>query len=338
MGEIKMKLYNLENSITVDVDIAKALLELPEDEFYEYENFRKDFVALTKSKGYNYLDFKNACEMFLSKKKGVPKLYKKIYREFISKYSIFIKKFISSLDHGCADKIYNLLKMAYKNKDAILDRMNRLSEIGINHFRYVFEPNLNDNLLKCDSVNKIIDVATDGSISYEKFNGPYCYVNVRNAKYILEYSKEIKYGWAYTDYTMVTCNLMFDYSTLPTYEQLNDFNIKPYIDYEEAQKHDRINRQKQDLIDYVVYADDVLGTLQDLERRITNLINKAVNNQGGISENELQKLREVYLAISLHKAQVINNGANDTSMSVDDIKEAVKMKKKERKANIHFNH
>lgn len=328
-----MKFYNSENIVDVDVNVAKALLELPENKFYEYENFREDFYLLTRSKGYNYLDFKNACEMFLNKKKIVSKLYKKMYRDFISKYYIFIQKFISSLDYEYVDKIYKLLKAVYKNKEAILYRMNELSKIGINNFQYVFETALNDNLTKCDSVNKIIDVATDGRITYEKFNGPFCYIAIKNAKYILEYSKEIKYDWAYNDYKMVVSNLMFDPSTLPTYEQLNDFNIKPYIDYEEAQKQDKINRQKQELIDYLVYTDDILFTLQDLERRIKNLMNKVVNNQKGISEAELKKIREVYLAISSHKDQIIDNGSVDTKMSVDDIKNAVKVKKYERRIN-----
>lgn len=328
-----MKFYNSENIVDVDVNVAKALLELPENKFYEYENFREDFYLLTRSKGYNYLDFKNACEMFLNKKKFVSKLYKKMYRDFISKYYIFIQKFISSLDYEYVDKIYKLLKAVYKNKEAILYRMNELSKIGINNFQYVFETALNDNLTKCDSVNKIIDVATDGRITYEKFNGPFCYIVIKNAKYILEYSKEIKYDWAYNDYKMVVSNLMFDPSTLPTYEQLNDFNIKPYIDYEEAQKQDKINRQKQELIDYLVYTDDILFTLQDLERRIKNLMNKVVNNQEGISEAELKKIREVYLAISSHKDQIIDNGSVDTKMSVDDIKNAVKVKKYERRIN-----
>lgn len=306
-----MKFYNLDNSIEVDVSIAKALLELPEEEFYEYENFSKDFNSLINSKGYNYLDFKNACDMFLNSKKKMSKLYKKMYRNFILKYSIFIKKLICSLDYCSTDKVYKLLKVTYKNRSAILERMNKLSEIGINNFWYVFESDLNDNLAKCDSINKIIDVATDGNVTYEEINGPYCYINIKGAKYILEYSKEIRYGWAYTDFTMVVSNLMFDVSTLPTYEQLNDFNAKPYIDYEAAISQDRISRQKQNLIDYVLYAEDVLVSLSDLERRIQNLINNALNNSNGISENELQKLQEIYLAISLHKDEVINNGAND---------------------------
>lgn len=325
-----MKFYNSENIVDVDVNVAKALLELPENKFYEYENFREDFYLLTRSKGYNYLDFKNACEMFLNKKKFVSKLYKKMYRDFISKYYIFIQKFISSLDYEFVDKIYKLLKTVYKNKEAILYRMNELSKIGINNFQYVFETALNDNLTKCDSANKIIDVATDGRITYEKVNGPFYYIAIKNAKYILEYSKEIKYDWAYNDYKMVVSNLMFDVSTLPTYEQLNDFNAKPYIDYEEAVKQDKISKQKQNLIDYVLYAEDVLVSLSDLERRIQNLINNALNNSSGISENELQKLQEICLAISSHKDEVINNGANDTSMSVDEIKYAVKVKKRER--------
>ena len=36
------------------------------------------------------------------------------------------------------------------------------------------------------------------------------------------------------------------------------------------------------------------------------------------------------MAISSHKDEVINNGTNDTSMSVDEIKYAVKVKKRER--------
>ena len=68
-----MKFYNLDNSIKVDVSIAKALLELPEEEFYEYENFSKDFNSLINGKGYNYLDFKNACDMFLNSKKKMSK-------------------------------------------------------------------------------------------------------------------------------------------------------------------------------------------------------------------------------------------------------------------------
>ncbi len=325
-----MKFYNLDNSIEVDVSIAKALLELPEEEFYEYENFSKDFNSLINSKGYNYLDFKNACDMFLNSKKKMSKLYKKMYRNFISKYSIFIKKLISSLDYYSMDKMYKLLKVTYKNRSAILERMNKLSEIGINNFWYVFESDLNDNLAKCDSINKIIDVATDGNVTYEEINGPYCYINIKGAKYILEYSKEIKYGLSYIDSMMIVSNLMFDISTLPTYEQLNDFNAKPYIDYQEAVKQDKISKQKQNLIDYVLYAEDVLVSLSDLERRIQNLINNALNNSNGISENELQKLQEIYLAISSHKDEVINSGANDTSMSVDEIKYAVKVKKRER--------
>ena len=325
-----MKFYNLDNSIEVDVSIAKALLELPEEEFYEYENFSKDFNSLINSKGYNYLDFKNACDMFLNSKKKMSKLYKKMYRNFISKYSIFIKKLISSLDYYSMDKMYKLLKVTYKNRSAILERMNKLSEIGINNFWYVFESDLNDNLAKCDSINKIIDVATDGNVTYEEINGPYCYINIKGAKYILEYSKEIKYGLSYIDSMMIVSNLMFDISTLPTYEQLNDFNAKPYIDYQEAVKQDKISKQKQNLIDYVLYAEDVLVSLNDLERRIQNLINNTLNNSNGISENELQKLQEIYLAISSHKDEVINNGTNDTSMSVDEIKYAVKVKKRER--------
>ena len=75
--------------------------------------------------------------------------------------------------------------------------------------------------------------------------------------------------------------------------------------------------------------EDVLVSLSDLERRIQNLINNALNNSSGISEN-VQKLQEIYLAISSHKDEVIHNGANDTSMSVDEIKYAVKVKKRER--------
>ena len=69
---------------------------------------------------------------------------------------------------------------------------------------------------------------------------------------------------------------------------------------------------------------------KDVFKSIQNLINNALNNSSGISENELQKLQEIYLAISSHKDEVINNGANDTSMSVDEIKYAVKVKKRER--------
>ena len=52
-----MKFYNLDNSIKVDVSIAKALLELPEEEFYEYENFSKDFNSLINSKGVQLFRF-----------------------------------------------------------------------------------------------------------------------------------------------------------------------------------------------------------------------------------------------------------------------------------------
>ncbi len=331
--EVKMKLYNLENGIDVDVDIAKSLLELPEKQFYDYENFQRDFNLLTQNKKYNYLDFKNAYEIFSNKKKVGPKLYKNIYRDFVKKYNIFIKKIISSLDYCYADKIYKLLKTTYKNKDAILQRINKLSEIGIDHFMYVFETDLSDNLAKCNSINKIIDVATDGKITYERFNGPYCYINIKNAKYILEYSKEIKYDWAYNNYTMIVSNLMFDYSTLPTYEQLNNFNIKPYIDYENA-KQNTTKQQKQELIDYILYTDDVLVKLNDLERRINNLINSSMNNQEGLSENELKKIQEIYTAILSHKNKIINNAIQNTSMSVDDITQAVNIKKNEIKTKI----
>ena len=57
-------------------------------------------------------------------------------------------------------------------------------------------------------------------------------------------------------------------------------------------KQDKISKQKQNLIDYVLYAEDVLVSLSDLERRIQNLIHNALNNSNGISENELQKLQE----------------------------------------------
>ena len=323
-----MKFYNIDNGVDVDVDIAKALLELPEDEFCEYENFIKDFNSLVRRKGYNYLDFKNACEIFLSNKKIVSRLYKKLYRDFILKYSIFIKKFTSSLNYNSIDKIYKLLKVTYRNKDAILERMTKLSEIGIHNFLYVFEPGLNDNLVKCDSINKIIDIATDGDVTYERNNGPYCYVNIRNAKYILEYSKEVKYGWTYADWTMIVSNLMFDASTLPTYEQLNDFNIKPAIDFEEAKRQGQINEQRQDLIDHVLYVDDTLGVIQDLKERLEKLISGMGNNYEGFSEGLLQKIQELYTELETYKSQLINQSVDDSLMSEDEINTAIKVKKK----------
>ena len=319
-----MKFYNMDNGVNVDVNIAKALLELPEDEFYEYENFIKDFNSLVRRKGYNYLDFKNACEIFLSNKKIVSRLYKKLYKDFILKYSIFIKKFISSLNYSSIDRTYRLLKVTYRNREAILERMTKLSEIGIYNFLYVFEPGLNDNLVKCDSINKIIDVATDGDVTYERNNGPYYYVNIRNAKYILEYSKEVKYDWTYTNWTMIVSNLMFDTSTLPTYEQLNDFNIKPSIDYEEAKRQGQINGRRQELIDYILYVDETLWSIQNLKVRLEKLINGMDNNYEGLSEESLQKIQEIYTELETYKSQLIN----DSFISEEEIKTAIKVRKK----------
>ena len=301
-----MKYYSFDNVIDVDVEIAKSLLELSDDEFYKYENFINEFNSLIQSKDYNQLEFKEACENFLNNKKMTFRLCKKLYRDFILKYSTFIKKNISLLNCHSVDKVYKLLKASYRNKEAVLDRMKTLSETGIHHFLYVFEPCLNDNLVQCNSSNKIIDIATDGSITYEKCNGPYYHVKIKNAKYILEYSKELKYDWAYTDWTMIVCNLMFDTSTLPTYEQLNNFEIKPTINYKKAKQQTEIYKQKQELTDYISYMEDTLNAIQNLKIRLEKIINSVKNNSDYLFEKELQQVQDLYDKLNVYKKHFVS--------------------------------
>lgn len=322
-----MKHYSFDNKIDVNVNIARTLLELSEDEFYEYENFLNEFTLLVQSKNFEHLAFKEACDNLLNDKITLPRLYKKKYREFILKYRSFLKKNISSFDYRSVDKIYKLLKMTYKNKEAILSRMEKISEIGINHFSYVFEQCLSDSLVKCNSTNKIIDIATDGSVTYKGENGPYYFIDIQNAKYILEYSKEVKYDWAYSDWTMAVCNLMFDPSTLPTYEQLNNFDIKPVIDYKEAKKQENIRKQKEELISDVLYVDDTLEAIQDLKRRLEAIINSMGNNDI-LSLEELKKIQDIYNKLKDYKSHLIYQSTNNCLMNEEEIDKVIKTKKK----------
>ena len=321
-----MKTYNLKEKIDVNTKIAKILLELPEEIFYQYDQFKNDFQLLKNNKNYNYLEFKQICEEFNTTKNKL-KLHKKIYRNFITKYKNFIPLFSYTSNYHSLDDTYLLLKNTYKNKKAILDRINKLLSLKIYNFQYIFENSLNDNLLKCDSNTLNIDVATDGKITYKKINGPYCYINVKEAKYILEYKKELRYNWLSTDYTMIVSNLMFDTSTLPSYTQLNNFDIKPNINYEEARHQDQIHRKKQQFIDYIINIDDTLNIIQNLEKRLQYLI----NNPNSLPENNLQKLKEIYASILTYQNQLISQYSDHNAIEENEIRNTIKIKKLERK-------
>lgn len=224
--------YSFVNSVDFYLDSAKALLEIPKVDFDKYYDFRSEFKALAHSKDYSRCDFSDACCKIIDNKNGLSRIQKKLYKDFILKYKMFFKHLGASEEYYCfTDKMYPILFKNYSNKEEILYRINKLLEIGIHRFDYAFCDSLDDDrLVKCDSAYKTIDVATDGNVTYGDNNGPYRYVTVTGAKYILEYRKTKMCDWYVPEHQIVVCDLMFDYTSLPTYEQLNDFEIKPIYD------------------------------------------------------------------------------------------------------------
>lgn len=329
---------------TMDVNLydTKKLLELPEEDFYRYEEFSRELELLMNREQHYYNDLFYAYDVISGKKPGIARLQKKTYRDFISKYGSFLEYFYQSVGtYGpwTRDKVYDFLKENYENKDKILDKINKLLELGIYHFTYIFKGNLSDiELIKYQTDNETVDIITDGSISY----GPMLPrwglrkydtypLSVEGAKYIIECEKYKLFN----DDTVITLDMVvkdlrFDFTTLPTYEELHDFDIKPYIDYEEVERSTELKKQKDGFVRQILYIDGTLKVAEDFMSRLNHLAEGFNDIPGEISEEKIQTIKELCAEVEAFKDAIIAESVNKELMTEEEIKTEVKVKKKER--------
>jgi len=328
-----MKYYSYY--VKVDLKDTKKLLELSEEDFYKYGDFAKE-LNLLMDDNHSYNALLSAYDVISGKKTGIVFMQKKAYRDFISKYSSFLEHFGREIGiYSCwtRDRTYEILKENYENKDGILDRINKLLELGINYFYYIPNEDLNDDKLeKKDEYYETIDIMTDGKVSYGPETLKKFYpVNVEGAKYIIE-CKKYQFSGDYTHVSieMVVNDLMFDLITLPTYKELHDFDIKPYIDYEEVERSTELRKQKNELANHILYVDDTLEIAEDLMSRLEHLAKGFNDIPGEISKEKMQVIKELCAEVEMLKDAVVADSVSKELMTEEEIKAEVKVKKRDR--------
>lgn len=331
-----MRHYSYKEYVDVDLMDTKKLLELPEEDFYKYGEFAKELELLIGREHHYYSDLFAAYDVISGKKHGLACLTKKAYRNFISKYSSFLEYFGKSVGIYASwtrDKVYEILKANYENKDEILDMINKLLELGIKSFKYIPNEDLNDDELeKYEKDNETMDIITDGTMSYSPSILGLSYpVNVEGAKYIIECKKH-KFSDDYTSVNieMVVSDLMFDLTTLPTYEELHDFDIKPFIDYEAEARSTELKKQKDEFVSQVLYATDTLEVAEEFMSRLNRLAEGFNDIPGEISKEKIQIIKELCAEVEAFKDAVIAESVSEELMTEEEIRAEVKIKKRER--------
>lgn len=332
-----MNYFSYGTIVEFDLRDTKKLLELPKEDFYRYGDFSRELNLLMNSDRCYYNELiSTAYKVISRKKRGLACFQKKAYRDFISKYIIFFEQFggaIGIYGPWHRDKVYEILKENYENKDEILDMINKLLELGIESFKYTLSKDLNDDKLRKYKIDdETMDVITDGTISYGPSILDTSYpVSVADAKYIIECEKHKYFDYDISvNIKMVVSDLMFDVTTLPTYEELHDFDIKPFIDYEAAERATELKKQKDELVSQVLYATDTLEMAEKFMLRLNRLSEVFNDIPGEISKEKMQVIKELCAEVEALKDAVIAESVSEELMTEDEIKAEVKTKKRER--------
>lgn len=337
-----MRYYSLKEYVDVSLMDTKKLLELPKEDFYKYGDFARELKLLMSSDHYCYNGLFAAYDVISGQRFGIACLHKKAYRDFISKYGSFLEYFGKSVGiYGSwtRNEVYEILKENYENKDEILYMINKLLELGIKSFKYIPNEDLKDDELeKYEKDKETMDIITDGTMSYGSSVLGLSYpVNVEDAKYIIECEKH-KFSDDYTSVNikMVVSDLMFDLTTLPTYEELHDFDIKPFIDYEAAARSTELKKQKDEFVSQVLYVTDTLEVAEKFMYRLNHLAEEFNDISGEISKEKMQIIKELCAEVEALKDAVISESINEELMTEEEIKAEVKTKK--RKRDSYYSH
>lgn len=307
----------------IDTIYPKKMLELSERDFYKFYGFITEFEVLKSEKEFSFPDFEDACNYVLGKSGGFSFIYKKEYRDFASKHKFFIDYFYDILDkfyyHSYHVEMYEYLKENFCEKDSVLLILNRLIDLKIYTFDFRPCETFNKDLeitIKKSPTNEVVGFSTDGKMTF----GPrkkvafewYCYpVSLTDASYVIKYRKE---EGLYNKVKMVVSGLLFDIDTLPTYEELYDITVFPYVDYFESM-------YKTMLLDQLCYADEILVFASDIMDRLKTL-GKIRGME--IVDSNIEEINKFYSDIENLKDLIFSEVLNNTLMDEDKVQRVLK--------------
>ena len=341
--------------VKVNVQFMNKLLELPSEEFYDLDNFYNDLENLSKQKDFRKWDFVHMYHSIMNENKIITRYNsEKICEDFIQKYyyilHLFDKRDFIFTDIDKSKDIYNILKKNYDQKDEVLLRLNKLIEIGITNFDYDENYNFNEThkLLTGEFLGRNNEecinggVATDGTITFstpiennaygEEVIYPY---KIKDANYFISYTRMCKmhpytgelYEQIGCNNEMVVKNLLFDINTLPTYEELNDFDVLPRLNYAEIEYKKDLFKQKEDLVSKIIEIDKLEEKIDNISLRLKH-----------IRYNSVKCLDDIKIDLKHLKNEIINEAVNQKNLiEMDELeKKLVKRRQYEKRKNFTY--
>lgn len=330
--------------VYIQVDAAKKILESDEQTLAKYQEICEEFEKIKSEEDYNWYEFKEVVRLVAEGKSFLLFKCRIEYKEFAKKYKTFIKKFFNnSFTHPMTylemlGPLFQTLKQDYSNYAKLLSMFNKLSELKITSFCFDSQFELDGNykvVIPKKNDRNIEGIATDGHMtfnaSYSHFMGQSTIypVTVEDAKYVLTYKKYQSLQLPFID--LKVKDLLFDTETLPTYGQLYDFEVLPYVNYEEAEYNTNLSNQKRQFISELGVVDDAINITNRLLMTLQQLTGKLKYTKD--LEETKAIARKIKLIMGLCtdidsiKQGLVDEAVSKEFMSEDEIAEKLQKRK-----------
>ncbi len=348
-GDVKMQI--------IYVQVARDMFELNESKFNKLEEFFDEFDKLYNG-DFDSINFNEVCDYVLRDIIPWP------VRRFYEKYIPFVKKNLPTirLMRIAADddypkdcytsyilegmETYHALKENYSSdREGLLEKFNRLLEIGIKYFDYLpnkdidgdYEMSISNSLKEC--------IATDGEMTFgiPKYVDNKVYpLSINGAKYIIKYDKENdgNYMEEYFSYLcygeMVVRDLSFDINTLPTYEEMYDFETDLRIDHEVMEYLENLLKQKNKIVGTVEKSDGIIDIMDRLLRELEYFNNelectKDMEEAKRILE-KIDVVKELYTDVIALRTAIVDSVVNDEKLMTEEEIGSMLQKRKEHRS------
>ncbi len=185
--------------------------------------------------------------------------------------------------------LLNAIDDIIKNKNLVMENMNKFIELGIKDFEYNLRDNIDgryaiyinynpDTSFKESSYGSD-GVCSDGIKKWKHQFGYYYYFDLENAKYAIVYKKRI--DDKYNDIYVIVKDLKFDTNTLPNNRELYDLSVVPYVDYQKT-------KEQTALLIHNNIKSDLFKESKKLEKILNAYIDNSANcPKGTLSINDL---------------------------------------------------
>lgn len=335
------------SDLSINIRLTQFILNLKKDDFNNFKGFIIDFFADFYSENRNYWEYESWAKSILEMGKIDIKsniiLFKKgknedanFNEDVIYKYSSLLKKIfdnnifatlfchISNEDSKSQFLSFiDYLRENYNQKEQILKRLQKMSNIGIYDFIYKKDFDLDGTYNIKTGINFSEGIFSDGFKKWLNRTDRSFPVLISGANYIIEYKKQ---GEMYQFITMKLKNFDFDLNTLPSKNILfSGGNELLNIDYSTSD----LKTVSTNLICEIDNSLESVDRILQLYENLIRLLKKAkTEEEYGIIKTKLSALVEIQGSLDSLKSFLISEYQRENIMETSELKDSIIRKKK----------